>query len=97
MLEYEPAPDFKTMDISRAEQRILHLLAQGGRIELTRNEKRRIERLDCLTREGWRYPDFDLLLFRKLKAKRAIRSTGGGPYRITQRGLQLVRSELDNR
>lgn len=30
------------MDISRIEQRILHLLAQGGRIEIERNDKKRI-------------------------------------------------------
>ncbi|TCT39515.1 YjhX family toxin [Martelella mediterranea] len=85
------------MDISRDEQRILHLLAQGGRIELIRNDSRKIDRIDCYTREGWRFPGVDLILFRKLKAKRAIRSTRGRPYQITQRGLELVRSQPDNR
>jgi uncharacterized protein YjhX (UPF0386 family) len=85
------------MDISRTEQRILHLLAQGGRIEVEKNEKRRIEAVRCLTRDGWRYPDLDLALFRKLKRKRAIASSESGPYRITRRGLELVRAELDNR
>lgn len=36
-------------------------------------------------------------LFRKLNCKKAVWSSGGGPYRITRRGLELVRSELDNR
>ena len=85
------------MDISRAEQRILHLLAQGGRIEIEKNARKRIEAAHCLTRDGWRYPGFDLELFRKLKRKRAVSSSQGGPYRITRRGLELVRSELDNR
>ena len=85
------------MDISRDEQRILHLLAQGGRIELIKTENRKIERVDCYTREGWRHPDVDMILFRKLKAKRAIRSRGGRPYQITARGLELVRSQPDNR
>jgi hypothetical protein len=47
--------------------------------------------------DGWRYPDFNLELFRKLRRKKAVSSTDGGPYRITRRGLQLVRAELDNR
>jgi uncharacterized protein YjhX (UPF0386 family) len=85
------------MDISRAEQRILHLLAQGGRIEIEKNDKSKIEAAICLTRDGWRYPGFDLDLFRKLKRKKAVSSSDGGPYRITRRGLELVRSELDNR
>ena len=85
------------MDISRIEQRILHLLAQGGRIEIEKNDKKRIASVKCLTRDGWHYPGVDLDLFRKLKRKKAVSSSGGGPYRITRRGLQLVRSELDNR
>ncbi|WP_026612473.1 MULTISPECIES: YjhX family toxin [Ensifer] len=84
------------MDISRAEQRILHHLAQGGRIEISRDGKA-IAEIRCFTRDGWVYPGIDLELFRKLKRKRAIRSSGGKPYRITERGLYLVRSELDNR
>jgi len=86
-----------TMDISRAEQRILHLLAQGGRIELTRGEDRTIEKLQLFTREGWVFSGLDILTFRKLKQKRAIRSQGGKPYRITEQGLVLVRAEQDNR
>ena len=84
------------MDISRAEQRILHLLAQGGHIQFTKDGKR-IARVECYTRDGWRYPDFDVELFRKLKRRRTIISRNGGPYRITKRGLTLVRSQLDNR
>jgi uncharacterized protein len=86
------------MDISRAEQRILHLMAQGGRIEITRNDDTgKIEEINCFSREGWRLPDITMAVFRKLKAKRAIASSGGKPYRITTRGLELVRSQLDNR
>lgn len=85
------------MDISRAEQRILHLLAQGGRIEIERGESRKIERVTCINREGWRASGLDLFLFRKLKRRKAIASKQGQPYRITRRGLELVRSEYDNR
>jgi uncharacterized protein len=85
------------MDISRAEQRILHLLAQGGRIEITRDDNRKIEKLQLITREGWAFSGLDLMTFRKLKQKKAIRSQGGRPYRITERGLVLVRAEQDNR
>ncbi|MDW6022724.1 YjhX family toxin [Mesorhizobium sp. BAC0120] len=85
------------MDISRTEQRILHLLAQGGRIEVKKDDRRRIITVDCLTRDGWRFQGIDLDLFRKLKRKKAVASSNSGPYRITRRGLELVRSELDNR
>ncbi|CAD7032496.1 hypothetical protein REJC140_03063 [Pseudorhizobium endolithicum] len=84
------------MDISRAEQRILHLLAQGGRIELIRDENRKIDKLQLFTREGWVFSGLDIVTFRKLKWKKAIRSTNGRPYRITEHGLVLVRAEQDN-
>jgi len=86
-----------TMDISRAEQRILHLLAQGGRIEIERTENKKIETVNCYTRDGWLYPGFGIELFRKLKQLMAIKSSGGHPYRITEQGLRLVRAQLDNR
>ncbi|MCT7375438.1 YjhX family toxin [Chelativorans salis] len=85
------------MDISRAEQRILHILAQGGRIAVEKDESGRIVALTCITRDGWYSPGLDLMLFRKIKRKRAIASANGGPYRITRRGLQLVRAQPDNR
>lgn len=40
------------MDISRAEQRILHLLAQGGRIDLVRNEAGKPTDAQCFSRDG---------------------------------------------
>jgi uncharacterized protein len=85
------------MDISRIEQRILHLLAQGGRIELHRDDRRKIEKVMCFSRDGWLYPGLDIELFRRLKRLKAISSREGKPYRITERGLRLVRAELDNR
>ena len=59
------------MDISRAEQRILHLLAQGGRIEKLKDENDALI-YECFTRDGWRYPHLDIGLFRKLKRKRVL-------------------------
>ncbi len=85
------------MDISRAEQRILHLLAQGGRIEIERSDNKKIETVCCFTRDGWVYPDFGIDLFRRLKRLKAIKSTNGHPYRISDKGLRLVRSQLNNR
>ena len=85
------------MDISRDEQRVLHALAQGGRIVLIRNQDRKIIDLQLFNRDGWLMPGCTPMLFRKLKAKKAIKSLNGQPYRITRRGLELVRSEYDNR
>lgn len=85
------------MDISRDEQRVLHALAQGGRIEPIKSDKGRIEALELYNRDGWLMPILTLALFKKLQRKKAIRSEGGRPYRITRRGLELVRSEVDNR
>jgi uncharacterized protein YjhX (UPF0386 family) len=85
------------MDISRDEQRVLHALAQGGRIALLKNDAGKVTGLEFFNREGWLMSNCTLRLFQKLKAKKAIRSQNGQPYRITKRGLELVRSEYDNR
>lgn len=85
------------MDISREEQRVLHVLAQGGVIEPLKNNRGRIEAITCINRDGFMLPDIGILLFKKLKRRHTIASQGGGPYRITRRGLELVRSEVDNR
>lgn len=85
------------MDISRNEQRVLHVLAQGGRIHLKQDDDTQCKTVECLTREGWRMGGVDIVIFRKLKRKKAIASKNGGPYQITRRGLELVRSQLDNR
>jgi uncharacterized protein YjhX (UPF0386 family) len=85
------------MDISRDEQRVLHALAQGGRIVLIRNHAGKTIGIESFNREGWLMNNCTMLVFRKLKAKKAIKSSNGQPYRITRRGLELVRSEYDNR
>ena len=85
------------MDISKAEQRVLHLLAQGGCVRVEKDDRGRINTLHCITRDGWRAPGLDLALFRKLKRRRFISSRGGGPYGITRLGLMRVRAQPDNR
>lgn len=85
------------MDISREEQRVLHALAQGGSIHARKSENGKIIAVDCFTRTGWLMTGCTLHIFRKLKNKKAIASSGGRPYQITRRGLELVRSEVDNR
>ncbi len=85
------------MDISKAEQRVLHLLAQGGRILPEKDEKGRIFKTMTVTRDGWYWHGCSLLLFRKLKRRRYIASSNSGPYQITELGLKRVRSQLNNR
>ena len=76
---------------------MLHALAQGGIIAARKNTNGRIIDVECFNRDGWRLTQCNLLLLKKLKRKRAIASVGGQPYHITRRGLELVRSEFDNR
>lgn len=85
------------MNISRAEQRTLHALAQGGGIVLVRDENGGLVRADCFTRDGFRLTDCTLSVWRKLKKKGLIASRGGGPYRVNRDGLARMRSQLDNR
>ena len=85
------------MDISRDQQRVLHALAQGGHLLPLKDGRGRIDSLELYNRDGWRLPQPSASIFRKLRRLRAIASSDGGPYRITKRGLELVRSQLDNR
>lgn len=85
------------MDISRDEQRVLHTLAQGGNIHALKDTKGRITAVECYNRDGWLMSHCNLTLFKKLRSKKAIKSEASQPYRITRRGLELVRAEFDNR
>jgi hypothetical protein len=74
------------MNISRAEQRTLHALAQGGAIALERDEAGRILRADCFTRDGFLLTDCTLSVWKKLKNQGADRldrrrSLSGQPRR----------------
>lgn len=84
------------MNISRNEQRILHVLALGGRIDHRRGDTARITEILCVTRDGHVLSDCTLPLFQTLRRKRLIASAGGGPYRITLLGRRSVRAQSDN-
>lgn len=83
------------MNISKREQRVLHLLAQGGAIRTERRGPKISEAL-CLTRDGLILDDFDLPLFRRLRSRGFVESRGGGPYRISRAGRLAVRAQPDN-
>jgi uncharacterized protein YjhX (UPF0386 family) len=85
------------VNISRYEQRVLHALAQGGRIEFIRSDSGRVVEVDCFNRDGFRLADCSLAVFQRLRKRRLIRSSSGAAYRITREGLQAVRAQLDNR
>jgi len=85
------------MDISRDEQRVLHALAQGGHIVPIKDARGKITDIECYNRDGWRLTQCDIALFKKLRRRKTIASQKGGPYRITRRGIALVRGQFDNR
>jgi len=85
------------MNISKAEQRVLHVLAQGGLIRHARDARGRIYEVICFTRDGHVLSDCTPDLFKRLKKRRLIASSGGAPYRITYLGRINVRAQLDNR
>lgn len=85
------------MNVSKYEQRVLHALAQGGRIAHRRDDTGHIVAADCFTREGYVLTDCTVTLFRRLKRRGLIASMGGQPYRITRLGLDAVRAQLDQR
>lgn len=84
------------MNISRSEQRALHVLALGGHIRHVRGDSPKITSVTCVTRDGMLLSGFDLPVFGRLRRKGLIESRAGGPYRISRRGLAFVRAQLDN-
>ncbi len=85
------------MNISRHEQRVLHVLSQGGGIAYRRAENGKIRDITCFTRDGHVLSDCTMQVFERLKKRRFIHLRNGQPYRVTRSGLHSVRSQLDNR
>lgn len=85
------------MNISKKEQRTLHVLARGGAIVVEKDERGKIIDVNCVSPEGWSLSDCNLAIFRRLKRRGLIASTSGRPYQITYKGRVSVRPQLDNR
>ncbi len=85
------------MNVSKHEQRVLHALAQGGRITFEKDARGKIIEVLCFNREGWVLSDCTLGIFQKLRRRGLIASQQSGPYQITRLGLGAVRAQLDNR
>lgn len=85
------------MNISKHEQRVLHVLALGGAIHHEGGENGKIRVVICYTRDGHVLADCTLDVFQRLKKRRLIRSSNGRPYRASRVGIEAVRSQLNQR
>ncbi|MEM9549841.1 MAG: YjhX family toxin [Pseudomonadota bacterium] len=85
------------MNISKHEQRVLHVLAQGGEIRFVRAENGKVREITCITRDGHVLADCTLKLFERLRKRRFIHSSNGRPYRVSRSGILAVRAQPDNR
>lgn len=85
------------MNISKHEQRVLHVLAQGGAIHFERLPNGKISDIRCITRDGHVLVDCTRRLFDRLKKRRFIKSVNGRPYRATRLGINSAHAQHDNR
>jgi uncharacterized protein YjhX (UPF0386 family) len=85
------------LNISKHEQRVLHVLAQGGAIRFQRVKNGKVRDVSCFTHDGHVLADCSLKLFERLKKRRFIKSENGRPYRATWLGIRSVNPQYDNR
>lgn len=80
------------MNISRMEQRVLHVLAQGGYIRHLREDGHICE-IECFTREGYLLSDCTMAVFQQLRRKRLIEIPNGQSLsHLVQRARKCSRS-----
>ncbi len=85
------------MNISKDEQRVLHVLAQGGFIHYARGPNGKLIEADCFRHDGLRLVGCTLGIISRLRRKRLIESRNSSPYRISGIGRRAVRARPDNR
>ncbi|MBN3561737.1 YjhX family toxin [Aliamphritea spongicola] len=85
------------MNISKQEQRVLHILALGGSIRYLRKESGKVHEITCYTREGNILSNCTIDTFHRLKRKKLINSKKSQPYRITKLGALSVQSQMMQR
>jgi len=85
------------MNLSKTEQRVLHVLAQGGHVRVQRSPGGKILAATCYTYDGQVLADCPLNAILGLRRKRLILSQEGGPYRLARAGRLAVRAQPDNR
>jgi uncharacterized protein YjhX (UPF0386 family) len=82
------------LNISKQEQRILHILALGGLINYRRQENGKVYEVTCYTRDGHILSNCSLDAFQHLKRKKLISSKNSQPYRITKLGANSVQAQM---